>query len=154
MCNCKCARFCNITDLKCATPKTLSLHHPLHLRWKCKILHFCTCAIFCILAHENLQGSISNFFTQPTCNTQSARPCTMAHMQDFAFLQLKYARIKALFLINSFLQGTKCKILHMCKIMYSYTSNMCNYQDFQFFITLYMQGPKSKILLMCTCPSF
>ena len=78
-----------------------------------------------------------------TCKVQSTKSCTFAHVQVPRSYQDLISR--SYFYITSYLQGAKCKILHLCthaSIKFLSRSN--------FFITPYIQGAKYKILHICT----
>ena len=82
---------------------------------------------------------------------QRARFWTLANMQDFAFLHIKYAWIKALYLITLFVEGTKCKILHICTCarIFIPAHQKVQVTRHSVFVTPYMQGAKSNILHIC-----
>ena len=129
---------------------------------KCKILHICTrasikflsspnfhiiltcklqSARYCTFAHVQVLSSYQDPISSspPTCKVQSAKSCTFTHMQVPKFYQDPISR--SYFYITSYLQGAKCKILHICtqaSIKFLSRPN--------FFITPYMQGANCKIL--------
>ena len=83
------------------------------------------------------------YSSPPTRKVQSAKSCTFAHVQVPRSYQDLISR--SYFYITSYLQGAKCKILHICTHASIKFLSRAN-----FFITPYMQGAKYKILHIFT----
>ena len=102
---------------------------------KCKILDICTRARIKFLSRPN-------FFITPYMQITSAKSCIYAHVQVPRYYQDLILR--SYFYITSYLQGAKCKILHICT-----RASIRFLSRHNFFITTHMQGAKWKILHIC-----
>ena len=81
-----------------------------HIILTCKLQS----ARYCTFAHVQVLSSYQDPISSspPTCKVQSAKSCTFTHMQVPKFYQDPISR--SYFYITSYLQGAKCKILHIC----------------------------------------